>query len=136
MIRRELGAFLLVGCLAVLVDFCAYHACLTFAPQHAVFAKAFGFIGGAMFSYVANKAWTFARPQLVPEPGCAERFVVLYGVTLAANVSVNSVALDYFAGLPRASHIAFVLATGTSTVLNFFGLKLLVFKASGSKAAT
>lgn len=134
MIRRELGAFLLVGCLAVLVDFCAYHACLAFAPQHAVFAKAFGFISGAMFSYVANKAWTFARPQSVP--GCAERFVVLYGVTLAANVSVNSVALDYFAALPWASHIAFVLATGTSTVLNFFGLKLLVFRASGSKAAT
>ena len=135
-IGRELGTFLIIGCLSVLIDFCTYQAGLRFAPLDASFAKAQGFIAGATFSYFANKTWTFGYPT--SQRGAAQRFILLYGVTLAANVTINMVALNYLASTSAswASHIAFVLATGVSTILNFLGMKLSVFKTPNSKVRT
>ncbi len=129
MIRRELGTFLIIGSLSVAIDFCTYHAGLRFAQLDASFAKALGFIAGATFSYFANKRWTFGYPTA--RRGSAQRFIVLYGVTLAANVMINSIALDHLASY----RWAFVVATATSTILNFLGMKLLVFKTAGVKAS-
>ena len=134
MIRRQLGTFLIIGCLSVLVDFCAYRAGLQFAQVDTSVAKAIGFIAGATFSYFANSHWTFGYPAGLH--GAAARFIALYVVTLAANVSINGLVLDYLGSERWASHIAFVAATGTSTILNFLGMKLMVFKTSRLKAST
>lgn len=127
MIRRELGVFLIVGCLTVLIDFLSYRGLLWSDSLGTSSAKAVGFLVGTGFAYFANRAWTFKHK--VHAPGSAWRFVLLYTLTLAANVSVNAAALTLFVGIGIAMQAAFVLATGVSTCLNFLGMKFFVFKS-------
>lgn len=128
MMRRQLLVFLLVGGLTVVIDFLCYRGLMwsvALAPER---AKAVGFIAGTVFSYFANRAWTFGRQPHVP--GSAWRFALLYAFSLGANVAVNALALLLLADIGYALQLAFLLATGVSTCLNFAGMKLFVFKFS------
>ena len=118
--RKQLPRFIVVGLTAVCVDFISYTLLLdtlNYAP-----AKAASFIAGTIVAYTLNKYWTFEKKEhknieLV-------KFLVLYGSTLFANVSVNHISLLLF---PQLVFLAFLFATGTSTVLNFIGQKWWVF---------
>jgi len=131
MIRRELGVFLIVGSLTVVIDFLCYRTVAWSGVVSVGTAKAAGFLIGTAFAYFANRAWTFGRREHVP--GTAWRFVLLYGVSLGANVAVNAAVLGLAAGnaylAPYAVPFAFLMATGVSTCLNFLGMKLFVFRA-------
>jgi putative flippase GtrA len=127
MIKRELGIFLIVGTLTVLIDFGAYLSLLWLGVTGVDIAKAIGFLVGTLFAYFANRFWTFGQKSHAP--GSLWRFVALYGATLGANVLVNSLALKFFAGTIAIVHLAFLLATGVSAILNFLGMKLFVFKS-------
>jgi putative flippase GtrA len=130
MIKRELGIFLIVGSLTVLVDFCMYRGLIWFALTGIDMAKAVGFLVGTLFAYFANRFWTFGNKS--HKPGSFLRFSALYGTTLGANVLVNSLALKLFtAAIP-----AFLLATGISATLNFLGMNLFVFKTCTTSRLT
>lgn len=117
MIRREAAIFLVVGSLTVLVDLVVYRGLLGTGVLGVDPAKGAGFLAGTVFSYFANRAFTFGRP------GSPLRFALVYGATLLANVGINSGALAM--GAHQA--IAFLAATGVSAILNFAGMKLFVF---------
>ena len=134
MIKRELGIFLIVGALTVLVDFGAYRSLVRFSGTGVDMAKAIGFLVGTLFSYFSNRFWTFGHKSHVP--GSLWRFAALYGATLGANVLVNSLALKLSVDAIDAVHLAFLLATGISATLNFLGMKLFVFKSRGSSKLT
>lgn len=134
MIRRELGIFLIVGSLTVVVDFLTYQALLEWAGLDAGLAKAFGFLAGTVFAYVANRYWTFGRKH--HRSGSFWRFGLVYAITLAVNVLINSVVLQKMTGAFAAVQIAFLLATGVSAILNFIGMKLFVFRERGVKEHT
>ena len=54
-------------------------------------------------------------------------FVVLYAVTLVVNIMINSAVIETVGtGL---SVLAFLVATGTTTILNFLGMRLVAFRA-------
>jgi putative flippase GtrA len=127
MIKRELGIFLIIGSLTVLVDFGAYQCLVWLGLAGVDMAKAIGFLVGTLFSYFTNRFWTFGHKSHVP--GSLWRFALLYGATLGANVLVNSLALKLFADAIAAVQLAFLLATGISATLNFLGMKLFVFKS-------
>lgn len=134
MIRRELGIFLIVGSLTVLVDFAIYRTLLWSAALNINvdidIAKATGFIVGTLLAYFANRFWTFGHQA--PAAGSAWRFVVLYASTLAANVVINSLALDLFSNSTAAIQLAFLVATGVSASLNFVGMKVFVFRTNST----
>jgi putative flippase GtrA len=134
MIKRELGIFLIIGSLTVLVDFGAYRSLVWFGVTGVDMAKAIGFLVGTLFSYFANRFWTFGNNSRVSGSLC--RFAALYGATLGANVLVNSLALKLFADTISAVHLAFLLATGISATLNFLGMKLFVFKSRATSRLT
>jgi putative flippase GtrA len=121
--RREIPRFVAVGCSAVLTDALVYWLLIPFFPY--ALAKAASFISGAVISYFLNKFWTFAHTNSSPRDIPA--FIGLNLMTLAANVFVNHLSLSL---VPEAVFLAFILATGTSTVLNFCGQKWWVFKHS------
>lgn len=127
MIKRELAVFLVVGSLTVLIDFLTYR-CLVWTGWMSVdLAKAVGFLSGTLFAYFANKVWTFGHQEHAS--GSVWRFVLLYAITLGANVLVNAGCLALLSTLSIAVPVAFLIATGVSAVLNFLGMKLFVFKA-------
>jgi putative flippase GtrA len=127
MIKRELGIFLVVGTLTVLVDFLTYRGFVWSQLLNVDVAKAVGFITGTVFAYFANRFWTFGhKPHAA---GSVWRFALLYAVTLIANVEINALALEKLAGSLSVVQVAFLIATGISATMNFLGMKLFVFKA-------
>ncbi|MGI4857952.1 MAG: GtrA family protein [Janthinobacterium lividum] len=126
MLKRELVIFLIVGVLSVIVDFSVYHALLRLGFTTTAVSKAISFIAGAMFAYLANRAWTFGHTPTLP--GSIGRFALVYATSLAVNVLVNASILRIFAGVAGKVQIAFLVATGASAFLNFIGMKLFVFR--------
>ncbi|MDX2083962.1 MAG: GtrA family protein [Candidatus Melainabacteria bacterium] len=119
-------------------------------------AKAVSFLSGSGVAFVFNKRWTFAstlpastppantfpektlersscgavntelprRADVGPAKAQALRFMALYLFSLAANVAVNKCCIGL---LSTGLWPAFLLATATSTILNFLGQKFWVF---------
>ena len=118
---REIRRFFLTGCAAVTTDLAIYYLLSSFCSYEV--SKGLSFLCGALVAYLLNKFWTFQRFPLCW--GEISAFVLLYTASLGLNVTVNHYALDY---LPWIG--AFLLATSTSTVVNFFGQKYGVFRKS------
>lgn len=118
---RELGRFAIVGLSAVGTDFCVYFLASRSGAMAAWLAKTLSFIAGALVSFVFNRAFTFRARGAVHRH--AAGFALLYLVTLGLNVAVNALALRL--ELPR--NLAWLAATGASTVANYLGMKFLVF---------
>jgi putative flippase GtrA len=121
----QLRRFLMVGGTTVLVDLLTY-AALLWAGMAVAPAKGIGFVTGTVYAYFANRSFTFATH------GSTARFTgfaVLYTVTLAVNVGVNSAVIELGAG-SMFTAAAFLIATGTSATLNFLGMKFLIFRSS------
>jgi len=134
MIKRELGIFLIVGSLTVLVDFSVYRGLVWTSVIGVDLAKGIGFLTGTLFAYFANRFWTFGHKS--HEAGSGWRFVLLYLSTLMANIVVNALALKVMAASMAAIQFAFLFATGVSAALNFLGMKFFVFKSRGTSGAT
>ena len=131
-IRRELGIFLIVGSIAVGIDFLSYHGLMYFKPlglESINIAKAFGFISGTVFAYFANRFWTFK--QQTTSFDSVYRFAIVYIFGLASNIVINHLSITWFSSptitLDVTLFIAFILATSVSCALNFIGMKFFVF---------
>ncbi|MGI4855814.1 MAG: GtrA family protein [Janthinobacterium lividum] len=127
MIKKELTAFIIVGLSTVAIDFVLYHGLLRYPVLPVAAAKTISFLVGTGYSYLVNRAWTFGHKT--PRRGSAVRFLLVYLVGLAANVLTNGFLLYWLNGLPDAIAIAFICATGLSAVMNFAGMKWVVFTA-------
>jgi putative flippase GtrA len=129
MIQREIVRFLVVGVIVTLIDFCVYCALLWMGTNIYV-AKTISFLTGTTCAYFGNRAWTFGHTEQKGF-GSAPKYFAVYLMSMGANVLVNGLSFGWLTGaqIGGGTYIAFVLATGTSTVLNFIGIKLFVFKA-------
>ncbi len=127
-INRELFIFLIIGSLTALIDFTSYQ-CLILLSLTTNLAKTLGFLTGTIFSYLANRLWTFNSKNHPLKS--LWRFAILYSCTLGANVLINYATLVFLIKItPFATYIAFLVATATSAILNFIGMKFFVFKAT------
>lgn len=128
MIKRELSIFLVVGLLTVLIDFLSYTCLYRLDILNVSAAKAAGFLCGTIFAYLANRAWTFGHQTHMA--ASLWRFIILYSITLGANVAINWFVLLVTKTIPFSVLLSFVLATGVSACLNFIGMKFFVFRQS------
>lgn len=117
---KELRRFILAGLSAVATDLSLYYIMLNFL-DHDV-AKAISFLLGTVVAFFINKYWTFEKH--VKSYRELVQFGILYTVTLGLNVMTNRYILD----ITEIILLAFLLATGVSTVCNFLGQKFWVFK--------
>jgi putative flippase GtrA len=122
----QLSRFVAIGGLSAIVDFGSYHALLQLGVWvHA--AKAISFILGTTTAYLLNRRFTFAASE-----GGRKRFagfVLLYGTTFALNVGMNALMLFVLPAMPLRVSVAWVIAQGTATVINFVMLRTVVFRA-------
>jgi putative flippase GtrA len=122
----QLTRFVLVGCLAAVVDYGIYQS-LLHLNLHASVAKAISFICGTTAAYLLNKRFTFNATA----GGGASRFtgfLLLYGTTFFVNVGVNAVALKLIPQMPWQTTICWLIAQATATCINFVVLRLVVFR--------
>ncbi len=88
-------------------------------------AKSFGFILGTTTAYLLNRRWTFEA-----EPS-ALRFVAvaaLYGVTFFVNVGLYTWLSHMWPETILYSFLAYCIAQGTATVINFVVQRLVIFR--------
>jgi putative flippase GtrA len=89
-------------------------------------SKGLGFIIASIFAYYSNKNWTFQSS--VSGPTTFTKFCLVYITNFSANIGINS-GLLILIGYDRLDFIiAFLAASFCSATLNFFGMKLLVFR--------
>jgi len=119
--RKELLRFLVGGGSAVLVDFFAYKGLMLLGMERGI-AKGASFLLGSCVGFLINKFWTFESKAF--SKGEVLRYVILYSITAIINALVNKAVII----LIPIELIAFLCATGVSTVLNFLGQKFFVFR--------
>ena len=132
-LKTQAFRFIITGGLAAIVDFGLYVSFLgLFAATWHVdedvrvnVAKTLSFIAGTTTAYLINRRWTFQAPP------STTRFVavcLLYAVTYAVQVGINFLFYVQFASQPWRVPVAFVIAQGTATVINFVVQRAVIFR--------
>ncbi len=119
--KRELIGFLIGGSSAVAVDYSTYYM-LMYAGLSISLSKAISYILGAAVGFVINKYWAFESKKFSVKE--IIRYIFLYAFSAIANTLTNSLVLLVVSW----KLLAFLCATGVSTIINFLGQKFFVFK--------
>ncbi|WSJ19741.1 GtrA family protein [Nocardia sp. NBC_01388] len=117
--------FGLTGGLSAIVDFGLYTLLFKVFGLPLPVAKSISFIAGTTTAYLINRRWTF---KAEPNRNRFIAVILLYAVTFALQVGINQ--LCYYA-LPDQwwrIALAFCIAQGTATVINFIVQRMVIFK--------
>ncbi len=124
----QLSRFVATGVLSALVDFGLLNLFMALGLGGTP-AKALSFVAGTTTAYLLNRRWTFSA-----EPS-KRRFagvVVLYGTTFALQVGLFSVLYRWLPDLGLSEVwvrvVAFVVAQGVATAVNFLVQRVVIFR--------
>lgn len=117
---NEVLKFLVGGGSAVVVDASVYVALKAYIDIAA--AKSISYILGAVVGFIINKRWTFQSKKFKISE--VFKYIILYVCSALANAGVNQIILS----LIPSTVLAFICATGISTIINFLGQKFIVFR--------
>ncbi|MFC8529131.1 GtrA family protein [Nocardia sp. NPDC057227] len=124
-LKTQIIRFVLTGALSAVVDFGLYVLLYKAAGLPLDAAKAIGFIAGTTTAYLINRRWTFQAP---PSRVRFLAVVLLYAVTFAVQVGINSLINRWLDDTAVTLLLAFVVAQGTATVINFVVQRAVIFK--------
>ncbi|MGW0178249.1 GtrA family protein [Nocardia sp. NPDC003345] len=125
-LKTQLLRFVATGALSAVVDFGLYLLLLEVLDMPVNPAKAIGFIAGTTTAYLLNRRWTFNAP---PSRARFLAVVALYAVTFTVQVGINWVFYHLLDdGLWWRVPVAYVIAQGTATVINFVVQRLVIFR--------
>lgn len=123
-LTSQLGRFILVGAACASIDFGCYWALLQLGVWVHL-AKALSFVAGTTAAYLLNRRYTFnARGGAAQASG----FALLYTITFFVNVGTNALMLQVLPAFRGEYAVAWAIAQGTATVINFVTLRTVVFK--------
>jgi putative flippase GtrA len=123
-LKTQIVRFTLTGGLSAVVDYSLYILGLALGLQRDL-AKSLSFIAGTTTAYLINRRWTFQAP---PSRARFIAVVVLYAVTFAVQVGINRVLSLALPDEWWRTPLAFVVAQGTATVINFVVQRAVIFK--------
>ncbi|GAB3429619.1 GtrA family protein [Actinophytocola sediminis] len=122
----QLARFVLIGAFCAAVDFGVYQGLLAL-DLWVHLAKALSFVAGTTTAFFLNRKYTFAAGR-TDGAGQLGGFAALYTVTFFVNVGTNALMLAVLAPGRWQIPLAWVVAQGTATVINFVLLRTVVFR--------
>lgn len=132
-LKTQALRFLVTGGFSAIVDFGLYVLFLHLGLRDAVvlgipgvnIAKTLSFIAGTTTAYLINRRWTFQSHA------SKARFIavmVLYALTYCVQIGINYLFYLKFQHQPWGVPVAFVIAQGTATVINFIVQRAWIFR--------
>jgi len=126
-LRTQLLRFVLTGGFSAIVDFGLLKILSEAAGVQVDLAKALSFVAGTLTAYLINRRWTFGA---APSRSRFVKVMVLYALTFVVQVGIFHVVFNALEGNGQAKLIAFVIAQGTATVINFIVQRVWIFRSS------
>ncbi len=124
-LKTQITRFALSGGFSAIIDFGLYTLLLQVVGWPVAAAKSISFIAGTTTAYLINRRWTF---QAAPSRARFLAVVVLYALTFAVQVGINQVLYHVLPDEWWRIWLAFIVAQGTATVINFVVQRLVIFK--------
>ena len=118
----ECVRFIVVGGMAVLLDGLFYMLLTKANYADPMWAKRISFGCGACWAFGMNKFYTFRKKEIkASEP-------LLFASVYLTGWALNSWSHDFILERTSLKFVAFLTATALSTINNYIGLKVIVFR--------
>lgn len=125
-IFSEFVRFALVGIVSTAVNYGIFFVLLRYGGVHYLLASSAGFVVGIFVSYFLNRAFTF-RSNAEDRRREFLLYVSVCLVSLGLSILTLRTCVDLLMMNPLLGNL---FAIGVSTVSNFAGAKILIFKSS------
>lgn len=124
-LQVQVWRFVVTGGFSAIVDYGLYILLNDAFGVQLDLAKIIGWIAGTTTAYLLNRRWTFQAP---PSRARLAAVWALYITTFVAQVGINHILVASLDDTPWRKPVAFVIAQGTATVINFVVQRAVIFK--------